>query len=114
MQGLIMVSTPPRKARIRRSMAFMGVLLRTLRCQVYITRTVISWWNRRSGCLLSLYSRNFTMKQRLPVGGNTLRIGFLAAFAACILSAATPPNSLPNPAVDESTAGKQPETVVLA
>jgi peptide-methionine (S)-S-oxide reductase len=39
-----------------------------------------------------------------------LGTGFLVTLAICTLSAAT----LPNPTVDERTAGKQPETVVLA
>ncbi len=42
--------------------------------------------------------------------GASLRIGLLATFAACGLSAA----NLPNPAADENAAGKKTETVVLA
>ncbi len=39
-----------------------------------------------------------------------LRIGLLAAFAACLIAAPT----LPNPSSDESAAGKKTETVVMA
>jgi peptide-methionine (S)-S-oxide reductase len=50
------------------------------------------------------------MKQQRQNAGASLRIGLVAGFAACLMSAA----NLPDPAVDENVAARNSEKVVLA